>query len=126
MVIVRTVEDAYKIALKAEEKLAKKHSQQNKGQSLNIGKGVAQDKAQKPKCEAEKPHSHPERGGSSRGRHAGGRNSFPIGRGRGRGGEVRCYACGKQGICLGIVPRGRKEAKLTFWKHRSAMLRHKV
>jgi hypothetical protein len=25
----------------------------------------------------------------------GGRNYFPRGRGRGRGGEVKCYACGK-------------------------------
>jgi hypothetical protein len=95
MATVRTVEDAYQIALKEEEKLARKQSQQNRGQSLNRGKGVAQDKAQKPKDEAEKPHSHSERGGSSRGRQGGGRNSFPRGRGRGRGGEVRCYACGK-------------------------------
>jgi hypothetical protein len=33
----------------------------------------------------------------------------------------------KQGICLGIVPRGRKEeVKLTFQKRRSEMLRQKV
>jgi hypothetical protein len=32
----------------------------------------------------------------------------------------------KQGICLGIVPRGRKEVKITFWKHRDEMLRQKV
>jgi hypothetical protein len=64
MVIVRTLEDAYQIALKAEDKLARKQSQQNRGRSLNIGKGVSQEKAQKPKDEAEKPHSHSERGGS--------------------------------------------------------------
>jgi hypothetical protein len=95
MATVRTVEDAYQMVLKEEEKLARKQSQQNRGRSLNRGKGVSQDKAQKPKDEAEKPHSHSERGGSSRGKQGGGRISFPRGRGRGRGGEVRCYACGK-------------------------------
>jgi hypothetical protein len=59
MVTVRTVEDAYQMTLKAEEKLARKQNQQNRG------KGVAQDKAQNPKEEVEKPHSHSERGGSS-------------------------------------------------------------
>jgi hypothetical protein len=68
MKTVRTVEDAYQMALKAEEKLARKKSQQNRGRSLNRGKGVAQDKAPKPRDEVEKPHSHSERGGSSQGR----------------------------------------------------------
>jgi hypothetical protein len=61
MATIRTVEDAYQIALKKEEKLAMKQSQQNRGRSLNRGKGVAQDKAQKPKGEMEKPHCHSER-----------------------------------------------------------------
>jgi hypothetical protein len=95
MVTVRIVEDAYQMALEAEEKLARKQSQQNRGRSLNRGKGVSQDKAQKPRDEVEKTHSHSERGGSSRGRQGGGRSYFPRGRGRGGGGEVRCYACGK-------------------------------
>jgi hypothetical protein len=95
MITVRTVEDAYQIALKAEEKLARKQSQRSRGRSLNRGKGIVHDKAQKPKVETGKPHSHSERGGSSRGRQYGGRNAFPRGRGRGRGGEVKCYACGK-------------------------------
>jgi len=38
-----------------------------------------------------------ERGGSPRGGHNGGRNCFPIGRGRGKGGEVKCYSYGKIG-----------------------------
>jgi hypothetical protein len=108
MATVRTVEDAYQMALKAEEKLARKQSQQNRGRSLNRGKGVAQDKAQKPKDEVEKPHSHSERGGSSRGRQSGGRSSFPRGRGRGRGGEVRCYACGKTGHMSWDCPERKK------------------
>jgi hypothetical protein len=95
MITVRTVEDAYQIALKAEEKLARKQSQRSRGRSLNRGKGIVHDKAHKPKVETGKPHSHSERGGSSRGRQYGGRNDFPRGRGRGRGGEVKCYACGK-------------------------------
>jgi hypothetical protein len=65
MVTVRIVEDAYQIALKAEEKLTRKKGHQNIGRSLNRGKGVSQDKAQKSKDKAEKPHSHSERGGSS-------------------------------------------------------------
>jgi uncharacterized protein YehS (DUF1456 family) len=44
MMIVKTVEDAYQIALKAKEKLAKKQSQQSRGRSLNRGKGVSHDK----------------------------------------------------------------------------------
>jgi hypothetical protein len=97
MMKVRKVEDAYQIALKAEEKLARKQSQQSRGRSLNRGKRVSHDKAQKPKGEAEKPHSHSKRGGSSQGRQSGDRNYFPRGRGRGRGGEVKCYSCGKVG-----------------------------
>jgi hypothetical protein len=94
MMSVRTVEDAYQISLKAEEKLARKQSQRNRGRSPSKGKGVSHDKAQKSKDGIEKPHSHSERGGSSRGRQGGGRSSS-RGRGRSRGGEVRCYACGK-------------------------------
>jgi hypothetical protein len=43
MTTVRTIEDAYQMALKAEEKLARKQSQQNRGRSLNRGKGVSQE-----------------------------------------------------------------------------------
>jgi hypothetical protein len=83
--------------MKVEEKLARKQSQQRRGRSLNKGKGVSHDKAQIPKGEAEKPHIHSKRGESSPGRKSGGRNYFPRGRGRGRGGKVNCYACGKVG-----------------------------
>jgi hypothetical protein len=62
------VKDSYPIALKEEKTLTRKQSQQNKGRSLNIGKRVAQEKTQNPKGEAEKPHSHSERGGISQGR----------------------------------------------------------
>jgi hypothetical protein len=36
--IVRTMEDVYQIALKAEEKLARKQSQRGRGRSPNRGK----------------------------------------------------------------------------------------
>ena len=67
MMSVRTVEDPYQFALKAEEKLARKQNQRGKGRSpvLNKGKGVAHDKAHKSKDETEKPHSHSESGRSS-------------------------------------------------------------
>jgi hypothetical protein len=45
MMIVRIVEDAYHIALKEQEKLARKQSQQSRGRSLNRGKGIAHDQA---------------------------------------------------------------------------------
>jgi hypothetical protein len=95
MMTIRIVEDAYQIVLKAEEMLSRKQSQRSRGRSLNRGKGIVHDKEKNPKVETGKPHSHLEREGSSRGRQYGGRNSFPRGRGRGRGGEVKCYACGK-------------------------------
>jgi hypothetical protein len=40
MAIVKTVEDVYQIALKVEETLARKQSQQNRGRSMNRGIGV--------------------------------------------------------------------------------------
>jgi hypothetical protein len=79
MMTVRTMEDVYQIALKEEEKLARKQSLQRKGGSLNRGKRISHDKAQNPKGETNKPHSHSEKGGSSRGRQSGCRNYFPRG-----------------------------------------------
>jgi hypothetical protein len=89
--------------------LARKKIQQSRGRSLNKGKGVAQDKSQNPKCEAKKPHSHFERRGSSRGRKSGGRNYFPRGRERGRGGEIKCYASRKRGHISWDCPERKKE-----------------
>jgi hypothetical protein len=72
MIIVRTVEDAYHIALNEEDKLARKESKRSKGRIMNRGKGIVHDKAQNPKVETRKIHSHSERGGSSRGKQYGG------------------------------------------------------
>jgi hypothetical protein len=65
MMTMRTVEDAYQVALKAEEKMAKKQSQRNREKIPSRGKGTFWEKFQKTKPEAGKHHSHTERGGSS-------------------------------------------------------------
>ena len=91
------MEDAYQMALKAEEKLSQKQSQRGWGRSQARGKTISQDRVQKPKEEGKKPQTQHEGGRSSqRGKYAD-RNSFPQARGRGigRGGEVKCFVYGK-------------------------------
>jgi hypothetical protein len=90
-------EDDYQEALKAEEKLSRKQIQQNRGENSSKGKGTNREKFQKPKHEARKKHSHLEKGGSSKEGKHGGISSFLRGRGRARGGEIRCYSYGKIG-----------------------------
>jgi hypothetical protein len=55
MATIRTVEDAYQMALKAEEKLRCKLAQRGRGRSQPRGKAIAQEKYQKPKEEWKKP-----------------------------------------------------------------------
>jgi hypothetical protein len=62
---IRTVEDAYQLALKAEEKLSHKQSQRGRGRSQPKGKSVTQDKYQKPKDDWNKPQTQKERSGTS-------------------------------------------------------------
>jgi hypothetical protein len=66
MMSVMTVEDPYQFALKAEENLARKQSQQGRGKipTPNKIKGVTHDKEHKSNDETEKPHSSFERGGN--------------------------------------------------------------
>jgi hypothetical protein len=113
LVTIQTVEDAYQLALKVEEKLSHKQSQRGRRRSQPKGKAVAQDKYQKPKEEWKKPQTQTEGGGTSqRGRYAEQREQhieqrggyadndrFPRtrGRGRGRGGVITCSTCGKNG-----------------------------
>jgi hypothetical protein len=65
METIRTVEDAYQMALKAEEKLGRKQSQRGRGRSQPRGKAVAQERTQKPRDDWKKPQTRTERGGSS-------------------------------------------------------------
>jgi hypothetical protein len=136
MMTIRTVEDAYQMALKAEEKLSRKQGQRGRGRSQARGKSVAQDRNQKPKEEWKKPQTQTERGGSSqrgkyteqRGQYADG-NIFPRtrGRGRGRGGVVKCFTCGKVDTNLmNVQIRRKKVVRLTLPKHRGRMLRQRM
>jgi hypothetical protein len=111
MMTIRTVEDAYQMALKVEEKLSRKKSQRGRGRSQPRGKTVVQDRNQKPKEEWKKPQYQTERGGSSqRGQYAD-NNTFPRarGRGRGRGGVIKCFTCGKNGHKSYECPDKKKE-----------------
>jgi hypothetical protein len=111
MMIIQTVEDAYQMALKAEEKLSRKQGQRGRGRNQARGKTIAQDRTQKPQEEGKKPQTQHERGGSSqRGQYAD-RNTFPRtrGRGRGRGGEIKCFTCGKNGHKSYECPDRKKE-----------------
>jgi hypothetical protein len=65
METIRTVEDAYQMALKAEEKLSRKLAQRGRGSSQSRGKAISQEKYQKPKEEWKKPPGNVERGGTS-------------------------------------------------------------
>jgi flagellar motility protein MotE (MotC chaperone) len=125
MTTIRTVEDAYQMALKAEEKLSRKPAQRGRGRSQPKDKSVAQDRFQKSKDDWKKPQTRTERGGSSqRGQHAEQRrqqteqsggyadnNTFPRtrGRGRGRGGVITCFTCGKDGHKAVDCPDRKKD-----------------
>jgi uncharacterized protein YjbK len=62
MMSVRTMEDAYQFALKAEDKLARKHNQRErvKRSVPSKSKGFNCDRAHQSKDEVEKPHNHSE------------------------------------------------------------------
>jgi hypothetical protein len=65
MLTIRTVEDAYQMALKEEEELSRKQSHRGRGRSQPRGKSVARDRNQKPKEDWKKPQTWTERGGTS-------------------------------------------------------------
>jgi hypothetical protein len=111
MMIIQTVEDTYQMALKAEEKLSRKQGQRGRGRIQARGKKIAQDRAQNTQEEGKKPQTQHERGIiSQRGQYAD-RNTFPHtrGRGRGRGGEMKCFTCGKNGHKSYECPDRKKE-----------------
>jgi hypothetical protein len=65
METIRTMEDAYQMALKAEEKLSRRQGQRGRGRSHPRDKSVAQERTQKPKEKWKKPQGKSERGGTS-------------------------------------------------------------
>ena len=65
MVTIRTIEDAYQMALKAKEKLSRKQGQRGRGRSQSRGKTVAPERIQKPKEDWKRPQGKVERGGTS-------------------------------------------------------------
>ena len=84
---LRFVEEAYQVALNAEEKLMRKQSQKAKVR----GSG-GKEQQQKGEASSSNQQVHPKRNNEN----IGGRN-YSRGRGRGRGGPVRCYTCGQLG-----------------------------
>jgi hypothetical protein len=144
METIRTVEDAYHMALKAEEKLSRKQGQRGRGRSQPRDKAVAQEKYQKPKEEWKKPQGKIERGGTSQQRQqyaeprrqhteqGGGyadANTFPRTRGRGRGEVESSHVLhvGRMDIKPLIVQTGKRaEEKLTSLRRRGVMLRMKT
>jgi hypothetical protein len=65
MLTIRTVEDAYQMALKAEEKLSRKQGQRGRGRSQPRGKAVVPERTQKPKEDWKRPQGRAERGDTS-------------------------------------------------------------
>jgi hypothetical protein len=113
IMFVSKVKDAYQAALKVEEKLAKKLRQRSRGGNSSRGKGTNREKFHKLKHGANKQHSHHEKGGISKEGHHGRRSYFPIGRGRGRarGGVVKCYTYGKEGHKYCECPERKREGR---------------
>ena len=81
---LKTVEDAYQVASKVEEKLLRKQNQRNRRNNIVRGIGSPNSGGRNSKDGAEGSNSQSSQRGGFRG-----------GRGRGRHREVKCYACGE-------------------------------
>ena len=90
----KTVDEAYRMALKAEEKLMRKQSARGKGTFRGRGSQGGRERSTTPRDGASNNSSqHTPSDGDARGR-----GSFSRGReGRGRGRELRCFRCNKLG-----------------------------
>ena len=90
----KTVDEAYQMALKAEEKLMRKQSARGKGTFRGRGNQGGRERSTTPRDGASSSSSqHTPSDGDARGR-----GSFSRGRrGRGRGRELRCFRCNKLG-----------------------------
>eukprot|EP00253_Pinus_taeda_P024796 PITA_24796 len=90
----KIVEEAYQMALRAEEKLMRKQFARGRGTFQGRGSQGGRGRSTTPKYGASSSSTqHAPIGGDARGR-----GSFSRGRGgRGRGREVRCYRCNKLG-----------------------------
>jgi hypothetical protein len=77
--------------------VGQKTKPRSRGKNPDQREGTTREKFQKEGEEVGSFNNQVTRGEISRGGNYGGRNSFPRGRGRGRGGEVKCYAYGKIG-----------------------------
>ena len=90
----KTIEEAYQMVLKAEEKLMRKQSARNRGTFRGRGSQGGRGRSTTPRDGASSSSSqHTPIGGD-----ASGRGSFSRGRGgTGRGREIRCYRCNKLG-----------------------------
>jgi hypothetical protein len=113
MVTIRTMEDAYQMALKAEEKLSRKQSQRGEAEVSPEAKQLPRRNTRslrrngrnlRVKLKEVEPHRKGHmlnREGSiqSRAGDYADNNTFPHtrGRGRGRGGVITCFTCGKNG-----------------------------
>jgi len=97
MIYPRTMEEAYQCALRAEEKLLRKHNF-NRGRGSAKGRwqivGRGKFAAQKGESSNSNQQEQQDRGGDSRGK-----KPYQGGRGKGRGKETvfRCYKCNKLG-----------------------------
>jgi hypothetical protein len=125
MKTIRTVEDAYQMALKAEEKLSRKPAQRGEARasrevnqlpkisSRNLRMTGRSLRPERKEVEVLSEASTLNSEGSRQNR-AGGYadvNTFPRtrGRGRGRGGIITCYTCGKNGHKAVDCPDRKKD-----------------
>eukprot|EP00253_Pinus_taeda_P032205 PITA_32205 len=81
---LKTTENTYQAALKAEEKMLRKQNQRNRGKISARGRGTTRSRFQHPHGEAGGLSSRPPQRGE-------------FSRGRGRGREIQCYTRGERG-----------------------------